>query len=1700
MPSIFGGPSPQFGSILSPRVGPGSGYSPSVGVPQLSEEARADLTEDIFDHRPRQNQQMPWYVGLANTVAGTGIDLVDTVASSANAISPIGLANQFTGGQVGPQRGDVWDLVGTFGEYGKAMQDYHSQNQAKIELLSGITGAVATGYVAGTMVLPKLTQTLAANTMISGSRIWQAGAAANASIRANVVRSNLEAAANGVAFEMRAPTAAAFIRSKVAKGVGVAAFEEAAIVGTMNQNDFIWSDDWSNNLVSLGFGMGVGGLLGRYSARHELRLMMNDATHIANRANYIDPQGFMAMAEVQPVKATAAQVKNMNNKESAMFTDMMIISRQQTPDSATPKLAAHFAEFNRTFEHQAVVSLQKMSVKGITGAPNTQFRVDTKVSGSAGKHFMQAAHDDPWIAFGVDSIGELKPAKYGQQESPMQVMLKARETHTENLRNTKKAGNIRDARRLEAQTPMVMYGKRFYPANTSEAKSLAKYIPNTLNLKQTTKAFTDFQFDTDSGKKMVLGTEFRPTVHSRNAPVETMAIVDRHQVLEATERVMRSMLSRGEFHGVPNDPTWFQLDAAIEFEKRGGQVQWSKTIKNADEARIESLKKKARAIRRMPNQKLGSHWDRLALNLPAPTAQERIYDPTGDGIKVLIEAAEQGSDLAQIKGLREILMDSGVNVKGDAKPDLDGDIFNWNRDEQGNWQAPVVAFFDNARLNKPLAAPEVAQMLAEQKIERVLHLMSMPSNPGIVPMMTQMIRSMPEFQTSSRIAGASDDQISGVGGWWRQAGGEILTREMRIRDSEMMQAAYKVSEAARRMTDAYLAELTKPLAEVQTRLTSAVGAPSRALVNQFYSLATGWDIKTLVPNGKFFDVVLAESNHNSARLGRAVEKNEVLKNPLTGQNVVLDDLANEFVERFTAISDQILFDKNRYRVALGLAPIPRKNFYAPPPDLRGKLVGFTLDQDGRAVPGGAIISSNEEEFRRLVEAKEKTLKPGWVVRRKSALDRTEDWFDQAAMDWINPGSGFAPVKTQTGSLSPDTINSNAIGDSLNWVKDQVEQIGTNTMRTLYDSQLRFARARGTTEAYLNNIPDDSAVRTIWDEYESIILGKTLSATDKSITGTMMKKVEKTINYALAESWPALRWMSPVQMSRWVADLADRTGYRTPKAVTTFSQLSKELGPYTPYKTAVDYAEQTLKVSRPPEIRGISEGLNRMSAALMLRYFELPMAAMNILGLITTMPSILRSGRAPLMSSYQHKGKRVGVVDSMQILMGATKDLTRMSKHADWDMMVKNGDTTQQVADFNRQMSLITDQSSFRRIMLGDKTIEMKNVKDVRSLKDVQDIAKNKGVDGLISVLTDTTENWSRTWSHFVGLRLADLQGITGAEARHSFARDISNAAIANYNPLNRPELFQSAVGSMFGLFASYMQSYNQRLFRWMEKGEYASIGRQLAMQSTLFGVASLPGFNAIQAGLLKAGYTETADGDEPTIVDHIYAKFGPELGTAIAHGGLSQTGIALYTRGDMNYRDLTLDPRQLMAGVGLLTQTATAVKEAGQHLFDANTLDDNGRIMEVIARNMPNRVMKGLIGQVVNSGRDTDANGQLVTETRSFYEAALRSMGVRSTFQQGRIEAFYANKAAEQREAGRMETLRLETRSLVRNDPNWQTKIPELFESYLGNGGRPEHFRQWIKDQLRSATSTRDVNDLMKALRSPTGQMAVWRYNSYSPE
>jgi len=399
---------------------------------------------------------------------------------------------------------------------------------------------------------------------------------------------------------------------------------------------------------------------------------------------------------------------------------------------------------------------------------------------------------------------------------------------------------------------------------------------------------------------------------------------------------------------------------------------------------------------------------------------------------------------------------------------------------------------------------------------------------------------------------------------------------------------------------------------------------------------------------------------------------------------------------------------------------------------------------------------------------------------------------------------------------------------------------------------------------------------------------------------------------------------------------------------------------------------------------------------------------------------------------------------------------------DYDYMLGQGYITQEVAEFHRQFGAIDSKGAWKKFMTGDPLSTNR--------------FGQKGVVGWVSVLSDRSEDFSRSWGHMVGLEVASFLGIENRAAKHNFAHDIANKMIANYDPKNRPAIFQGALGAPIGLFQSFIWNYYQRLFRYIETGDARSFATQYAAQGALFGVTGLPGWSAV-----NKLFFDHSDG-ENSPYDAIYERFGQSTGDVLMGGTLSNLpklanllpgeqgvqGIDLYSRGDTNIRLPGFNPPPF---VDTLSRVWQGVAQGVAAFSSSNPNLTDNRLAEILSNVLTNRPLAGFVEQTLAEGYDTDWSGQVAGESKGLMESAYRILGGRSMRQSKELEAFYSNKNAQEIQNAKMEDLRLSVRSALRAGEF--DSIPDYFDQYVLNGGDPRRFKRWLKSNYEAATSSR---------------------------
>jgi hypothetical protein len=1540
------------------------------------------------------------------------------------------------------------------------------------------------------------------------------------------------------------------------KGAQHAAATESVMALTLNQNGFLYDDDAGHNLAWMGMGLGLAAGAEWLHGAYQIRKFVNSDSVRRVFSSALDPEGVEESRLLWHGRNVSPELKNMQTYLAGSVTDRitsLLVNASQLSETRVGQgadaslLLAQRESLATQHLKLAQEEAAKVTTKGISTNGYTRFGTN---SAGYSNHVEMMMHRDAGSMYGVEMLGGVPEelSIHGINESH-QARLDERIAQTESrLAEPDLDPDVADQlsslrRRLQYEktlTPMAIIDGERVPMSEAEA----------------IEGFTEPQIRFNKDEPIAFGEPSNPTgswetvsenpaggvrldsdlsIHlPSNRGLDTADHFDMLRLYRVAQRAVGDMAQWTKPIILPRKPTWFHLDLAEEILRRSegrAQIQFPAGM-TRESAQVESLTQKALALKKWnpANAKLaqqalkrGQTYEgqlsklRVRYNLPKLTAYERgLLAESDHPVEALARSALDGRTPDELREMSLAdVKDAVARIKrvGDIAPvtgndiqSLSGNSFAYMLDESGRPIKPLIAYM------RPFQSAEwaqdyLAERIAARKMTTVTRLVGDESAPMTRAISSSVVNS-PDFDAAARTHELMDNQIQGgiIGAAPQSSAGAfgraLNTSDWRDRDNPILLAATRLREGINRMARDYMRQtIESSFGDSLSLLENPRNAASKLLLNQFHSFRSGWDLAPDVisrdgPRGdKLHAFTLSNTEGNQTRFkqvfGREMPIGQTLLSP-DGKEVVLDELGLDLQNRFNQVTDALRGEKNTLLNANGMGQINRVNWFVPPPNTNGKFIGFVIGPDGKTVPGMTVVAETEGEFSKARDAlngKITELGAGYTFRTQDEIRDFASIWDRAQMDFIDPGTtAIQPNRVSRGALTGSQVKTDAFQESLQYLRAQFLRHSNDITETLLKDQINAAKARANIASDVSrnraNQYRDTKYRSIYDMYLENLTGKSKLASSGSLVGRLANPLEGTIDKALSEGTPHVSkvWLAT---TGWLS----RTNPwgRTAAARKDFETLSAKLGEYMPFGSATEMLERRAAGATPLTVAKITGGLNRFSAAMLLRMLEVAHPIMNLTGMVNAIPSVIRNmstregetledfaARVGHSANIFHlgDGRAVGTLDMTKIGARAFKRAWSRASEPDYAYMVRNGFLSQEVAEFQRQFGTIDGPGPWKKFFFGD--------------------SKSKGLVGWLSIMSDRSEDFSRSWGHMAGLELADTLGITGMEARHAFAHDIANKMIANYSPANRPEIFQGALGAPLGLFQSFVINYWERLFRYVETKDWHALGTQYAMQGSLFGMTSLPGWSTFNAMFMHS----TGGEQDPT--SGIWNRFGESAGDLLGNGLISQIpklfgapGVDLYSRGDVNIRVPGVGGNSVPA-FALLAKLKEGIQTGIQQFAASNGHLSTTQIGEIASNMVANRPLAGMIEQFLASGDHVDHFGQLVTETKGLAEATYRLIGLRSERQSKDINAFYANKNAQSLKSGQDEVLRLATRSSMRAG-TFEEDMPRLWNQYLQNGGDPRYFRRWVKEQYTSATTTRSQRQLEAALKDPTKMTQVMR-------
>lgn len=1731
----------------------------NFGILQATDQELAGIAKSTG-----QGSGYNWFTTLAGDTALGAVDLVDTVASST--------IGHFTGIQRGTINNKVLAAIGSPG-----LTDFYNRNRAGIEVASGIEGIIASEIMIGkaakalTPLMGAMKSVPFAGRLVSLDKKYQSAMATVRTVDTELARTGVTGAqawTDVIRITPMGPSAtgaplAAFNTTRreaankafglsFGKGAVRAAASEASLVTFMNQNEFLFSEDYGQNMMWMGLGVGIGGAFNALGTGYAMRRFVNSDSMRRLKAEALDPTGQeAARLEVADLTKTPSFLGHLNGWVSDRVTSLM------TSAKAPAGAGVDATSFNRLAtqhqNHAFNTELPKLTNKGLSGVQGTAF-----APGSQGywNHVTGALHKDPGLLYGTEMMGGIaETATFGSTHAEITQKVQSRLAELDGimsahhsgakvLKDKQRAAVLTELKNLKFQerlTPLALVDQELMPL--SHAATYDNWVEPKILTNDFGKGDVLFEAaDLHSGKSFKLGIESNGTLHLPGGKtLDTLDHFDMMRLYRSAGDMATSVAKRVgdpkfewivpmEMKNGKANYSWFHLDLAEEILRRtDGRANINFGTLSRESAQKESLIQKIMALKgqdlsRMDDADLSKL--RLRYNLPRLTSyQMGVLGTTKTPLDLFMNGASKLSE-ADLRKMSLSDLQRGfaeVNNIGDlhkVTPDqvkrFDGNSFRFMLDDEGRPVKPILMYKRNIAPTD-WTQDRLAERIGAKKIATASMLTGAQSGP-VTRELTGAIMASPDFRLGTQVAGLHDTQLTssipGLANVAPQTGtgallNSVVTAEWRARDNPVILAITRLRETIdRQMRGIQRASIEGAFGDTLTVLNGPRNPGSKALLDNFHTFRSGWDLepktaKVAGVNGTtMHGFVLSETQGNKSRwkqmFGTEMPKGQLLTDS-RGKEIALDDLAMDIQRRFNQVTDAQRVEKNSLLASQGLPQIHQTTWYTPPPSVEGKYVGFVFDSKGEIVPGGSIVADTQDAFNRELSRMKADPKsamntvPGAKFRFRDEIEEFASIWDKAQMEMLNPGTTAVQGEKQSkGFLTGTYINANRFDDSLRTLRDQWLNHGNDLLNVMLDDQIKAAKSRSAIAAGITKNADSKGTkyRSVYDYWLEAARGKTPLASEGSFVGGLYNWAERKANDILRERAPGANrvWQA-------VEDRMSRINpfSKTAQSEKEFSELSNALGSHMPFEDAAEMIERRALGVKPTELADITGAGNRFTATWMLRMLEPAAAVMNLAGVLNAMPAVIRHVGAKPGETAEMLAQRIGhSANIFQTPSGATIGTLDMGKlawrgfkrswgrqaDAEYDYMAKNGFLSQEVAEFQRQFNAVESKAAWQKWFTGDPTSSNRFAQ--------------KGIVGWLSVLTDKSEDFSRSWGHMIGLEVGEMLGITDKVAKHNFAHDIANKMIANYSPLNRPEFMQGAIGAPIGLFQSFMWNYYQRMFRYIETGDVRSIASQYAMQGTLFGAKSVPGWNE-----LNNLFFENSDG-ESSPYDALYQKFGQSAGDLMMAGTLSNlpklfgsSGVDLYSRGDVSPRLVTQNPITNAPVVSAMGKIVDGVSQ-GVHLFMGDNPDLSvQQVGEVLSNMLPNRPMAGMAEIALAGGYDTDSLGQVAHQTKTYMDATYRMLGLRSLQHSKELEAFYSNKQANEIQAAQRERFNTDIRGAIRDgNPD---SMPLFIEKYLEDGGDPRQVSRMMKSAYEAATESRAERQLDDVMRSPSKMAQVQR-------
>jgi hypothetical protein len=517
--------------------------------------------------------------------------------------------------------------------------------------------------------------------------------------------------------------------------------------------------------------------------------------------------------------------------------------------------------------------------------------------------------------------------------------------------------------------------------------------------------------------------------------------------------------------------------------------------------------------------------------------------------------------------------------------------------------------------------------------------------------------------------------------------------------------------------------------------------------------------------------------------------------------------------------------------------------------------------------------------------------------------------------------------------------------------------------------------------------------------------------------------------------------------------------RTPeewKAITAQMEAKGIVNPYKDIEAMVEVFRKEGRIGGAEPTPKIITLSNALTATVVLRMAELAQPLVNILSL-----PILTSGAINRKMASSFMGTEIASDAKFSVTATMIEGMRLMNHPVE-------GVKWSKIAEANNLFS--PDWREVNGILQQSKNLETGLLASVE-----------KGLESkLVKTLSwgaDQSEQLARRVAFYNGVALAKkaYPGISDAGIM-TFARNFMDEAIGNYASAQRPALFQGTLGTAMGLFQTYMLTLGQQMYRGIEARQWASLGKQLLTQQSIFGSASLPGFHPVSEAIGNNFSDNNFD-----LTTGTFRALPNKLSEILLYGLPSQL-VGITTRGDIQPR--VPNPLQGLDSIVAVNTTKQAYEGLERVVKAAFSADENtGKAMlEALSLQSISRPVARISEMI--SGHSITKTGRIIQNNLTlnpFAEDAdvlgilSRAMATRPLEEIKAREADHLNTLYSAANSKERREVTSKLRSYIVNGNLDSEKLESLAEEYMRTGN-PSGWRAAVNDAIKQAGATNTDN------------------------